>query len=261
MMSQNGQTDDPSIGEVPIGTSGIVTNSFAIDGAAEWGWHRHDADELLWGTRGSLVVETARGFHAVPWTVGLWIPAGEPHRVTASGGTEFFCSYLAAGLGPSPRDDVGAVGIPAAARALFDELSTRALEPVTRRLAEQLLPRLLDRAELVHLDLAFPEDDRARRIADAVRSDPADARTLSEWGAVVGGSERNLSRLFRRETSLSFAQWRTRARMLAAVELLAAGAPVGAVGRRVGYATPSAFVQAFRRELGTTPGTFALAAQ
>ncbi|WP_217184904.1 AraC family transcriptional regulator [Streptomyces sp. AC495_CC817] len=207
------------------------------------------------------MVETARGFHAVPWTVGLWIPAGERHRVTASPGTEFACTFLSPRLAPAPRDDVGAVGIPAAARALFDELATRDMDPGTRRLAEKLLPRLLDRAELLRLDLVLPEDDRTRRIADAVREDPADPRTLREWGAIVGASERNLSRLFRRETELSFADWRTRARMLAAVELLAAGQPVGAVGRRVGYATPSAFVQAFRRELGITPGAFGVSAR
>lgn len=258
MMSPSGHIETL---EVPIGIEGISTSSFAVANGEEWGWHRHDVDELLWGTRGSLVVETSRGFHAVPWTVGLWIPAGESHRVTASSGTEFACTFLSPLLGPGPRDDVGAVGIPAAARALFGELASRDLEPGTRRLAERLLPRLLDRAELVHLDLALPEDDRARRIAESVRSDPADSRTLREWGAVVGGSERNLSRLFRRETGLSFAEWRTRARMLSAVEMLAAGAPAGAVGRRVGYATPSAFVQAFRRELGTTPGTFAVAAR
>ena len=255
MMSQAGHIE---VLEVPVGISGISTSSFAVDTAEEWGWHRHDVDELLWGTRGSLVVETSGGFHAVPWTVGLWIPAREPHRVTASPGTEFACTFLSPRLGPPPRRDVGAVGIPAAARALFEELAQRDMDPGTRRIAERLLPRLLDRAELIHLDLSLPEDDRARRIADAVRTDSADSRTLREWGSIVGASERNLSRLFRRETGLSFAEWRTRARMLAAVEMLAAGLPVGTVGRRVGYSTPSAFVQAFRRELGTTPGTFAL---
>lgn len=87
-------------------------------------------------------------------------------------------------------------------------------------------------------------------------TDLADTRTLQEWGTRVGASERNLSRLFRQETGMTFAQWRTRARLRGAVELLAADLPVGLVARRVGYATTSAFVQAFRRELGVTPGSF-----
>lgn len=257
-MSYTGHSD---VLDVSVGITGITTTSFVVDAAEEWSWHRHDVDELLWGSRGSLMVETPHGFHAVPWTMGLWIPAGERHRVMASPGTEFACTYLSPQLGPPPRTDAGAVGVSAAVRALLEELGTREVEPSTRRLAERLLLRLLDRADTVRLNLRLPEDDRARRIADAVRRDSADTRTLREWGAIVGASERNLSRLFRQETSLSFAQWRTRARMLAAVEMLAARTPVGAVGRRVGYATPSAFVQAFRRELGTTPGAFAGRAQ
>jgi AraC-like DNA-binding protein len=41
-----------------------------------------------------------------------------------------------------------------------------------------------------------------------------------------------------------------------ALRRLAEGAPVTAVALDVGYQTPSAFVAAFRRELGTTPGRY-----
>ena len=38
--------------------------------------------------------------------------------------------------------------------------------------------------------------------------------------------------------------------------MLAVGQPVNRVAGRVGYDTPSAFVAAFRRETGQTPGTY-----
>ncbi|NOQ59370.1 helix-turn-helix domain-containing protein [Mycolicibacterium fortuitum] len=38
--------------------------------------------------------------------------------------------------------------------------------------------------------------------------------------------------------------------------MLAAGMPVAGVARRVGYDTQSAFVAAFRREIGTTPARY-----
>jgi AraC-like DNA-binding protein len=53
-----------------------------------------------------------------------------------------------------------------------------------------------------------------------------------------------------------FGRWRTLARLAAALPLLAAGKPVGNVARAVGYENPSAFVAAFRRETGATPGTY-----
>jgi AraC-like DNA-binding protein len=55
---------------------------------------------------------------------------------------------------------------------------------------------------------------------------------------------------------MTFGTWRTQVRLLASLPLLAAGMPVATVARRVGYATPSAFVAAFRRVTGTTPGTY-----
>lgn len=256
-MLRTGQDSMPYVQDVPVGDYGVLTSSFAVVRDEEWGWHRHEKHELLWGTRGSLVVECLDGVRAVPWTVGLWIPAGEAHRVMAGSGTEFACTFLEPRLGPPPRGDTGAVGVTSAVRALFSELGQRALHPEVRALAERAAFRLLDPVETLRLDLPMPDDDRSRRVANAVLVDPSDSRTLREWGLVVGASERNLSRLFKKESGMSFAEWRTRARLRLAIELLAAELPVAAVARRVGYATPSAFVQAFRRELGMTPGTFA----
>ncbi len=45
-------------------------------------------------------------------------------------------------------------------------------------------------------------------------------------------------------------------RIQAALTRLAAGEPVAAVAWRVGYDSDSAFVQAFRRETGVTPGAY-----
>jgi AraC-like DNA-binding protein len=44
--------------------------------------------------------------------------------------------------------------------------------------------------------------------------------------------------------------------LLRALELLAAGAPVTSIATTVGYATPSAFIAAFRAAHATTPARF-----
>jgi AraC-like DNA-binding protein len=45
-------------------------------------------------------------------------------------------------------------------------------------------------------------------------------------------------------------------RLQAALPLLADGMAVGRVAARVGYATPSAFVAAFRRAVGASPAAY-----
>src|SRR5262249_9728663 len=68
--------------------------------------------------------------------------------------------------------------------------------------------------------------------------------------------ERTLARAFAAGTVVPFGRWRTLLRLQAALSMLAAGEPVSRVAGRVGYDTPSAFVAAFRRETGQTPGGF-----
>jgi AraC-like DNA-binding protein len=60
---------------------------------------------------------------------------------------------------------------------------------------------------------------------------------------------------------MTLGRWRRRQRLVEAVRMLAAGHAVTAVALDVGYQSPSAFVAAFRRELGTTPGRYFRAAQ
>ena len=104
------------------------------------------------------------------------------------------------------------------------------------------------------IGVRLPETATARRVAEALRADPADRRTLREWGREVGASERTLARAFAAEAGMPFGRWRTLLRLQAALSMLAADVPVSRVAGRVGYDTPSAFVAAFRRETGQTPG-------
>jgi AraC-like DNA-binding protein len=238
----------------------IGTNSFTLSDRVEWDPHIHDdRHELLWGTRGALTAETDDGYFAIPGTLGLWIPAGVSHRVTAAAGTTFRCTFIDLDVADAPSRTT-AVAMPDVIRVLLDRLENPPYLPTSPRAhAEELVVSLLEPVEVSTIDLPLPRDTRTRMIAESLLADPADDRSIEDWGRHVGASARNLSRLFVAETGLSFSTWRTRARMRRAIEWLAADHTVAFVSRRSGYATPSAFVQAFRRELGRTPGEFASA--
>jgi AraC-like DNA-binding protein len=236
----------------------IGTNDFDVADGAAWDTHSHpDRHELLWGARGVLTAETDHGHFAIPASQGLWIPAGVGHRVAAAPGTSFRCTFVDSGIA-SISSRVTAVAMPEVMRAVLDRLEAPPYLAAGPRLhAEELTVSLLEPVPASAVDLPLPLDLRTRLIAEALLSDPADDRSIEDWGHHVGASARNLSRLFVAETGLSFSAWRTRARMRRAIEWLDADYTVAHVSRRSGYATPSAFVQAFRREVGRTPGEYA----
>ena len=102
----------------------------------------------------------------------------------------------------------------------------------------------------------MPRDDPALQVAERVIADPADGRTLADWGRVVGAGERTLVRYFAQQTGLTFTTWRTQVRMRAALGHLERGASTSATAGLVGYRDVGAFIDAFRRATGATPGSF-----
>ncbi len=150
---------------------------------------------------------------------------------------------------------------------LLRELIVRATafaQPYAERGREARLARVLAdeiaAARVAPFALPAPRDARLLRITRRLLDDPADDRTLAAWGRAAGASPRTLARLFRRETGMSFARWRQQARLLRALELLAAGRAVTEVALDLGYESTSAFITMFRETLGSTPARYFSAA-
>jgi len=216
-------------------------------------WHTHEDHQLAWAVSGVLTVITENATWVLPPTRALWIPAGLPHETGAEGRATMRSLYIKPGhFGWTDPTPVAATPLLA---ELIGYLATD-LDPAQRANAEALLKDLLTPMPVTTIEVRMPSAELARKVATALRSNPADKRTLREWGHEVGASERTLAREFVAGSGMPFGQWRTLLRVQAALPMLAAGDPVGRVAHRVGYDTPSAFVAAFRRETGTTPAGY-----
>ncbi|WP_308165145.1 AraC family transcriptional regulator [Nocardia noduli] len=143
----------------------------------------------------------------------------------------------------------------AAAHSSYAPPRPSASTPATAR-AEAVVFDLLEPVEVIPIGAHPPSDPRARQVAAALLRDPADPRTLAEFAAATATSTRTLARLFRAETGIGFGDWRTQIRLAASLPHLAEGMPIARIAARVGYATPSAYVAAFRRTVGVSPGRY-----
>jgi len=106
------------------------------------------------------------------------------------------------------------------------------------------------------LSLPFPAHKRLSRRCHAFLRRPAAHDTIDGWSRALGISRRTFSRLFRRETGLSFMAWRQQACLVAALPRLAAGEPVTEVAIDLGYDNPAAFTAMFKRVLGASPRSY-----
>jgi AraC-like DNA-binding protein len=223
-------------------------------------WHTHPEHKVAAAAAGVLMVAAETATWVLPPTRALWIPAGTPHEVLAYGRSTMRNVHLS----PAHCPDRWAAPQPLRMTPLLANLIAYLTEPAladdARARAEAVLLDLLEPVDQVTIETPLPTDPRARDVADALVRDPADPRTLPQWGAQVGASARTLARAFAADTGIPFGRWRTALRLRAALPLLATGEPVGKVARRVGYETASAFVAAFRRETGLTPAAYFAAA-
>lgn len=233
----------------------MLVATFAMAPTTRYCRHAHDEHQLAWAPSGVLTVETDTGTWVLPPTRALWIPSRVPHETSANGTTTMRSVYLRPELGPPWSAPQPVVAKPVLAE-LIHHLADATLSAGQRARAEAVLLDLLEPVAVATIEAPLPRDARALDVARALLAEPADPRSLDEWGREVGASARTLARAFSADTGLGFARWRTLVRIRAALPALADGEPVGNVARRVGYETPSAFVAAFRREVGVTPGAY-----
>lgn len=252
-MSQDGHCTADVLGDA----AAVTVATFPMPPGLVFDWHTHGHHQLAWAASGVLTVRSQETAWVLPPTRALWIPAGIRHE-TLTAGTAATMRSLYVRPQQCPIDWTSPT--PVAASPLLAEiigyLEDPALNPSRRGNAEAVLVDLLEPVTMTTIEVRMPADDRAREVADALRAQPADDRTLAEWGRQVGASERTLAREFLAGTGMTFGRWRTQLRLQAALPALASGKPVSAVARHVGYESDSAFVAAFRRETGITPGAY-----
>ena len=219
-------------------------------------------DQLAYAARGVMEVDTTVGRWVVPPQRAVWIPAGVEHALRMNGAVAVRSIFLHRHPRPfvdlpRPGPACRALAVAPLLRELLLEVCRRGVLYADDRTAVRLAGVLLDQVVVLPdaaLSLPSPLETRAAALARHLLDRPADS--LDGAVARVGASRRTLERIFLRETHLTLGQWHRRARLSAALRRLAEGEPATRVALEVGYASPSAFISAFRAVLGRTPARY-----
>lgn len=220
--------------------------------------HAHGWGELAYVTQGCMVMCSPAGSWLAPPERAVWIPAGMSHEWYVP------CQTRDCSLWIDQRVFL--------TLERFKRCHVMELSPLLREMLLHLAPRKcqygndsMGRLVLAMLDqiieqpevpdpLAMPRDRRLVEMCTSLLAAPGQDVSLVEWAGRLGMSERNLGRLFHRETGTSFRNWRKMRRMQNALTRLRLGESVTSVALESGYSSISAFIATFRKIFGFTPG-------
>jgi len=235
----------------------ITILSFDLPKGGKSRSHQHAWGQFMYAISGVLFVNTESGSYIVPPNRAVWIPGGIEHNVETPSGAKVrsLLFHLEQTKALSPVCNVLEVS------ALLRELILEA-----NRLAKdydwlgkggrlmKVIHDMIGEMESVPLHLPLPRAEKLQEITEKLLLNPADNRSIDEWGTIVGASGRTLSRLYLKEVGMPFGNWRQLFRIQAALQFLAQGESVTTVAYDVGYNSVSTFITMFRKHMGYTPG-------
>ena len=220
--------------------------------------HAHPRGQLLWAEEGILRVHSCGAHWLAPTSHAVWIPGNITHEVVME--TDVSACFIY--IDPSVTNLRGlhceVLYMTPLMRQLL--LRFRALGPTgNRERLSRLSGVIIDElAVLPTAPLSLPagSDPRLARVTNRLLERPDDRANLEELARFAGAGARTLERLFKRETGLSFSEWRNRLRLMEAVNHLSHGKSSVEIAGLLGYRSASAFVAAFGRGFGVPPQSY-----
>jgi AraC-like DNA-binding protein len=218
--------------------------------------HVHPWGQLIYAATGVMRVKAAGRLWLVPPARAVWAPAGVEHEIWARGDFAMRTLYVAPHLARVlPGECLGLDVSPLLRELIVHIVGLQMLyegDPDHEALA-QVTVSLLRAPAILPTSVRWPADPRAVAAAERLLASPAEPLELAEVAKGAGAGVRTLQRLFLEETGFGFAEWRQRMRLLHAATLLSEGVSVTEAGLEAGYASTSAFIAAFKKQLGRTP--------
>ena len=242
-----------------LAESDVPVLAFAFKRRAAEDWapeHSHARGQFFALTRGLMIVEAGNERWMFPSQRCAWIPPHCLHKARSVGGVAgsmvFLSPEMCRGLPKKPCLFSSSGLLFSIVDRVLEWNPRQPLDPPRKRLIKVLRDEIAQ-PEQQALCLPLPRDDRLAGVARALLDDVADHRGLDDWSHFAGMSRRTFMRAFSAQVGMSFGRWRQQARLFAALEMLAQGESVTEAAVAVGYDSVSAFIEMFRKMLGTTP--------
>ncbi|WP_343657628.1 helix-turn-helix transcriptional regulator [Chryseobacterium sp.] len=250
VLKQHEDFDADSIHEQIIG---IASDMVMHDS----GFHLHTTKaQLLYAPSGCMTVTTSDRQLILPPFRMLWIPANELHRVNFRNIVAYRSIYF---------DDSYS------GKYMKSGLKVLHVNPLLKEIIERIcfwewsdlgqdqtnLLKVfwdeLSKAPEEKLELKMPGNRRFMKISEEWTLRKSIPPMLKDLAERTGAVEKTISRIFKKETGLSYQEWRQQWRLQRSIELLVEGNSIGEVSHILDFSSDSAFIEFFKKYTGSTP--------
>ncbi|HGN1706681.1 TPA: helix-turn-helix domain-containing protein [Providencia rettgeri] len=221
-------------------------------GLHDSGTHSHEMGQLLFTQQGCIRILLENRLTLLPPGRVAWLPPFVPHRAQMRASVGYRSIYLSEEYAQKIGNNVVILSISPLLRELLERIAIAPFDSDWQmgRLAN-LLPVFIDELQAATTEptlLPLPQDRRFSRL-DVEQLPP----NLSELAQIVGASEKTITRIFLKETGMTYQTWRQQWRFIKAIELLAQNRPYHFITQELGLSSDSAFISFFRKMSGVTP--------
>lgn len=226
-------------------------------GQHDSGLHQHARGQLLYARKGCIRITLADQVCLLPPSRAAWIPPSTEHRAVMKEVVDYRSLYFSTALSEALALEVCVLSVSPLLEAVLEPMAQASFEQdwAQGRYAH-LLGLCVDELQQAPRQptlLPLPHDRRVRMVVEQLERLPPELQVLERE---VGASARTISRIFTKETGMSYQQWRQQWRLMRAIELLATGKSYGYTATMLGFQSESAFVAFFKGMMGCTPREF-----
>ncbi|WP_106916446.1 AraC family transcriptional regulator [Chryseobacterium aurantiacum] len=250
ILRQNEEFNADSIQEKVIG---IASDMVMHDS----GFHFHTSKaQLLYAPSGCMTVTTSDQQFVLPPFRMLWIPAHEVHRVNFRNMVAYRSIYF--------NEEY-------AEKYMHSSLKVLHVSPLLKEIIERIcfwdwdvlsknqenilkvFWNEMDDAPEEKLELKMPHDRRFKNAIEEWTKRISMPPMLKKLAEETGAVEKTITRIFKKETGLSYQDWRQQWRLQRSIELLVEGNSIGEVSHILDFSSDSAFIEFFKKHTGATP--------
>ena len=241
------------------GTARVVGVRARFEAANQPPPHRHRRGQLAHCPDAPLTVQAGDRLFLLGPGEAIWIPGSLPHALGARSGRTALNLYVEPGSTALLGDRPALFSVGGLERELVITLAASGRAEIGRPAHERLVDVLFDRLRPTRPagTLRLPADPALAAMQRRWLAGEEREHELAIWAERLAISPRTLQRRILAATGMPFRAWRQRVVLTACFDPLIRGLPVKVVAADAHYASTSAFVAAFRRTFGLTPGELA----